>query len=70
MKTSPLELEEAASLDGASRLRTLVQLVVPLLRATIASVMVFMGFWIWNDFLNPLIILGPGNGLAVGATKG
>ena len=65
MKTVPLELEEAASLDGASRLRTFVQVVVPLLRPTTASVMIFVGVWIWNDFLNPLIILGPGNGATV-----
>jgi raffinose/stachyose/melibiose transport system permease protein len=62
MKTVPLELEEAASLDGAGRLRTFVQIVVPLLRPTTASVLIFVGVWIWNDFLNPLIILGPGTG--------
>lgn len=65
MKTVPLELEEAAALDGAGRLRTFVQVVVPLLRPTTASVMIFVGVWIWNDFLNPLIILGPSNGSTV-----
>jgi raffinose/stachyose/melibiose transport system permease protein len=65
MKTVPLELEEAAALDGAGRLRTFVQIVVPLLRPTTASVLIFVGVWIWNDFLNPLIILGPGNGSTV-----
>ena len=54
--------------DRPSRLRTFVQVVVPLLRSTIASITIFLGFWTWNDFLNPLIVLGPGNGLAVGAT--
>lgn len=65
MKTVPLELEEAAALDGAGRLTTFVRIVVPLLRPTTASVLIFVGVWIWNDFLNPLIILGPANGSTV-----
>ena len=62
MKTVPYELEEASALDGAGHLRTFVQVVVPLLRPTTASVLIFVGVWIWNDFLNPLVILGPGGG--------
>jgi len=65
MKTVPFELEEAAALDGAGRLRTFVQVVVPLLRPTTASVLIFVGVWIWNDFLNPLVILGPGAGSTI-----
>lgn len=62
MKSVPLELEEAASLDGAGRGRTFVQIVVPLLRPTTASVLIFIGVWVWNDFLNPLVLLGAGSG--------
>jgi raffinose/stachyose/melibiose transport system permease protein len=62
VKTVPLELEEAAELDGASRLRIFFQVVVPLLRPATASVLIFVSVWIWNDFLNPLILLGPGRG--------
>ncbi|MCM2424544.1 carbohydrate ABC transporter permease [Streptomyces sp. RKAG337] len=65
VKTIPLELEEAAQLDGAGRLRTFWQIVFPLLRPASASVMIFLGVWVWNDFLNPLIILGPANGTTV-----
>lgn len=65
MKTVPLELEEAASLDGAGKLRTFFQVVVPLLRPTTASVLIFVGVWVWNDFLNPLVLLGPGQGATV-----
>ena len=65
MKTVPFELEEAAALDGAGRLRTFVQVVVPLLRPTSASILIFVGVWIWNDFLNPLVILGPGAGSTI-----
>ncbi|WSY48212.1 carbohydrate ABC transporter permease (plasmid) [Embleya sp. NBC_00888] len=65
VKTIPLELEEAAALDGASRFRIFWSVVFPLLRPASASVLVFLGVWIWNDFLNPLIILGPANGTTV-----
>ena len=62
MKSVPLELEEAAEIDGASRIRTFVQIVVPLLRPATASALIFIGVWVWNDFLNPLVLLGPGLG--------
>ncbi|MFF3786874.1 carbohydrate ABC transporter permease [Streptomyces sp. NPDC001933] len=65
VKTIPLELEEAAALDGAGRLRVFWQVVFPLLRPASASVLIFLGVWVWNDFLSPLIILGPANGTTV-----
>lgn len=58
----PKELEEAAAIDGASRIRIFWQIVFPMLRPASASVLIFLGVWIWNDFLTPLIILGPGTG--------
>lgn len=65
VKSIPIELEEAAALDGTSKFRTFWTVVFPLLRPASASVMIFLGVWIWNDFLNPLIILGPANGTTV-----
>lgn len=65
VQTVPIELEEAASLDGASPARTFVKVVAPLLRPTTASVLIFVGVWVWNDFLNPLVLLGPGGGKTV-----
>ncbi|RCG28742.1 carbohydrate ABC transporter permease [Sphaerisporangium album] len=65
VKGVPLELEEAAELDGASRLRVFWQVVFPLLRPASASVLIFLGVWIWNDFLTPLVILGPDSGTTV-----
>lgn len=62
MKTVPRELEEAAAIDGARPLRVFATIIVPLLRPTTASVLIFVGVWVWNDFLNPLVILGPGKG--------
>lgn len=62
VRSIPRELEEAAALDGASRLRIFWEIVFPLLRPASASVLIFLGVWIWNDFLTPLLILGPGTG--------
>jgi raffinose/stachyose/melibiose transport system permease protein len=61
----PVELEEAAQIDGASRLQVFWRIVFPLLRPASASVMIFLGVWIWNDFIDPLIILGPGRGTTI-----
>ncbi len=65
VKSIPKELEEAAAIDGASRFRIFWQIVFPLLRPASASVLIFLGVWIWNDFLTPLLILGPGSGNTV-----
>jgi raffinose/stachyose/melibiose transport system permease protein len=65
VKTVPLELEEAADLDGAGMIRVFWQVVFPLLRPASASVLIFLGVWIWNDFLTPLVILGPDSGTTV-----
>jgi raffinose/stachyose/melibiose transport system permease protein len=65
MRQIPRELEEAAAIDGASRFQTFWRIVFPLLRPASASVMIFLGVWIWNDFLNPLIILGPSKGTTI-----
>ncbi len=65
VRSIPLELEESATMDGASRFQVFWRIVFPLLRPATASVLIFLGVWIWNDFLDPLIILGPGNGTTV-----
>ncbi|HET6709421.1 carbohydrate ABC transporter permease [Amycolatopsis sp.] len=61
----PVELEEAALLDGASRMQAFWRVVFPLLRPATASVLIFLGVWIWNDFIDPLIILGPSQGTTI-----
>jgi raffinose/stachyose/melibiose transport system permease protein len=65
MRQIPRELEEAAAIDGASRFQIFWRIVFPLLRPASASVVIFLGVWIWNDFLNPLIILGPSQGTTI-----
>jgi raffinose/stachyose/melibiose transport system permease protein len=61
----PVELEEAARVDGANRMQVFWRVVFPLLRPATASVMIFLGVWIWNDFIDPFIILGPSQGTTV-----
>jgi multiple sugar transport system permease protein len=59
--TIPSELEEAAIIDGASRLRILVQVIVPIARPAIAVLAVFTFINYWNSFLWPLIIINSQN---------
>jgi raffinose/stachyose/melibiose transport system permease protein len=65
IRTIPVELEEAATIDGAGRGQVFWRVVFPLLRPASASVMIFLGVWIWNDFIDPLVILGPSRGTTV-----
>jgi raffinose/stachyose/melibiose transport system permease protein len=65
VRTVPVELEESAALDGAGRMQVFWRIVFPLLRPATASVLIFLGVWIWNDFLDPLVILGPSQGTTV-----
>ncbi|MEY4425447.1 MAG: hypothetical protein RJB56_1074 [Actinomycetota bacterium] len=54
----PTEYEEAANIDGASKLRTYIQVVFPLLAPATGTVATMAGIIIWNDFFTPLIFLG------------
>lgn len=53
----PLELEEAARVDGAGRFRTFAQVVLPLAKPALAALTIFTFMGRWNDFLMPLIII-------------
>ena len=53
----PMELEDAALIDGASRLRVLLQIILPLSKPVIATVAVFALIQHYNDFVNPLIYI-------------
>jgi multiple sugar transport system permease protein len=60
--TVPKELEEAARIDGAGRLRTLTRVLLPLMGPTLATLSVLTFLNVWNDFLWPLIaVQSPGN---------
>ena len=65
MRSIPAEIIEAARIDGASGLRIWWQVIMPVVRPATATVGIFLSLWIWNDFLNPLLIIGPITGQTV-----
>ena len=65
IKNIPLEVEEAALIDGANKFQMFWKILFPLLRPATATIVIFLSLWIWNEFLLPLILLGPGNGVTI-----
>ena len=57
VKSIPLEIEEAAMIDGCSPLRTFFTIVLPIMKPTYISVGILETMWIWNDFLLPYLVL-------------
>ena len=57
VKYIPLEIEEAAAIDGCGPVRTFFQVVLPMLKPTMISVGVLEIMWVWNDFLLPYLVL-------------
>ncbi len=57
IKNIPLSLEEAAMIDGATRFRTFLLIVMPLLKPITMTIITLDVLWIWNDFLLPSLIL-------------
>lgn len=57
VKSIPIEIEEAAMIDGCSSLRTFFSVVLPIMKPTYISVGILETMWIWNDFLLPYLTL-------------
>lgn len=57
MKSIPLEIEEAAMIDGCSPIRTFFSVVFPILKPTLVSVGILETMWVWNDYLLPYLVL-------------
>lgn len=57
VKSIPLEIEEAAMIDGCNPLRTFFGIVMPIMKPTYISVGILETMWIWNDFLLPYLVL-------------
>ena len=57
VKSIPLEIEEAAAIDGCGPLRTYFSVVLPMMRPTMISVGILEIMWIWNDYLLPVLVL-------------
>lgn len=57
MKSIPIEIEEAAMMDGCTPLQTYFKIVVPMLKPTMVSVGILEAMWVWNDYLLPTLVL-------------
>ena len=57
MKSIPLEIEEAAMIDGCNPLQTFFLIVLPILKPTMVSVGILEAMWVWNDYLLPTLVL-------------
>ena len=58
IKSIPMEIEEAAYMDGCSPLQTYFKVVMPLLKPTAVTVAILNAMWVWNDFLLPNLVIG------------
>lgn len=57
VKSIPIEIEEAALIDGCSPLQTFFKVVLPILQPTMVSVAILQAMWVWNDYLLPTLVL-------------
>ena len=57
VKSIPLEIEEAAAIDGCGPVRTFFLVVLPMLKPTLISVGILEIMWVWNDYLLPYLVL-------------
>jgi raffinose/stachyose/melibiose transport system permease protein len=63
IRTIPRDLDEAAAIDGAGRFRAFWLTIFPLMKPIVATVLILQSLSIWNDFVTPQVILGPGSGI-------
>lgn len=56
-KSIPLEIEEAAMIDGCNPLQTFFRVVLPIMKPTCITVTILQAMWIWNDYLLPSLVL-------------
>ena len=57
VKGIPLDIEEAAAIDGCSPIRTFFNVVLPMMKPTLVSVTILELMWVWNDYLLPYLVL-------------
>lgn len=58
VKSMPIEIEEAALIDGCTPIHTFFQVVLPILKPTAITVGILNTMWIWNDYLLPYLLIG------------
>lgn len=61
IKSIPLEIEEAAMIDGCNPIQSFFLVVMPILKPTAITVAILNTMWIWNDYLLPYLVLGTDN---------
>lgn len=57
MRSIPLEIEEAAMIDGCTPLQTFFKIVMPISKPTCVTITILQAMWIWNDYLLPSLVL-------------
>jgi len=58
VKSIPLDIEEAAVIDGCSPLQNYFRVVLPMLKPTAVTVAILNAMWVWNDYLLPYLVIG------------
>ena len=58
IKSIPLEIEEAATMDGCNPIQTFFYVVLPILQPICITVAILNNMWIWNDYLLPYLVIG------------
>lgn len=58
IKSIPLEIEEAAMIDGCTPVQTFFGIVMPILKPTAITVAILQTMWVWNDYLLPMLVIG------------
>lgn len=61
VKSIPIEIEEAATIDGCNPIQCFFKVVFPILKPTAITVAILNAMWIWNDYLLPYLVLGTDN---------
>jgi multiple sugar transport system permease protein len=61
MEQIPVEIEEAAAIDGAGRLRTFFDVILPIARPAVITLTILSTVGVWNEFLHPLIAANQNN---------
>ena len=64
IKSIPIDIEEAAIIDGCTKAQVFFKVVFPILKPIFVTLLVLNGMWIWNDYLLPVLVIGLG-----GSTK-
>lgn len=60
IKSIPMDIEEAAIIDGCTKPQVFFQIILPILKPIFVTMLVLNGMWVWNDYLLPVLVLGKG----------